>query len=1594
MIAKTNARLFIIVLMAVSALAVAFFLLRSTIFTADAEITPSLKPKPGHVAAVRFDPSFHYDRKMRPENLAASLAQKWAEAGINLVFFRAYDPRHGAFYRTEYRFNAMGDFGRYDLLGHVLEACHARGIRVFAWLPVLNHAGAWEANASWRTLIADGAPYTVEGLNFPLCARQPEARTWWSGFIEDLLDGYPALDGIDLAEPVVSWRPDDACHCDLCRKALTKADTPEARSEIRAEALSEVLQESIALIRHHGKQVCITSIQGADASGDLLPLQEMRRITGLDLEKIVQADIDHLPDFLCPEFLWQEHRSHFLSPSKFDPRWTQGAVRSFLQQVDRPIPVVAHVEITDFPGVTVSGEDLERALEAAMAGGAAGVDVYNADQLDRKSAWDAFEAAAQPPRKQCLVLFDQSEGEEDGENDARQVAALLGHFNASAVVKPISSYGPAELDSYDTVFYVGTASDTAIPDAFLQDLAAWPGTVCWLGFNIQAALEDPELSRRWGLAFAGVESDRFRRVHYRQTMLPKRDPWANIVEVMDTDRCQVLAEATDKERRIPYAIRSGRRYWYFADVPTSHAIEGGRLLVFADLLHEILNEPHVAQSLAMVRIEDVHPLTDPKTLESIADFLHSRSVPFHLAVVPFYINPEANLNVGLHHKPALAEAIRYCVRKGAAVVMHGATHQRFGETTADYEFWDPLNDRPPEGENRDTIRKKIERGLNEFWSVGIYPLMWETPHYAGSQRLYETVESIFSLRMERPQSMDRLGTDQYFPYLVAGKHPDCLVVPENLGYIPLEEQQAEILLDPARRMRVVRDGVASFFFHPFIDLTVLEEIVDTLQKEGVRFTSVADLPIRVETPLGFVTNVPAEKPSQPTEATAKEVRLTFPGILKEKIERQPASNEPMAPIIPLKPGELIAVYDASTKNTFEARAIPTSKPDAAVSTVSNFLGEACQVPVPLVLDEPAAPLVPSPAADALSAMFRMIGVPVKYLEIESFFDMPGGINLVVVPGHAAERLSDDQVQVLIAALRAGDIALITSGDSPLADTLGIETTAQSMTVADVRDNYFADLVIAWDPPVRLARFESPGDAAYIYEDAVSGAPLVVSGPLGKGAYLYLAAFSNPDEQIYMERFYPHLLSHMFRRFNFFPPIRRTGATVYFNPAEREEVSIEALVKDWQRSGVGTVYAAAWHVYPEWTYDYGRLIRLAHANGILVYAWFELPYVNERFWQAHPDCREKNALGQDAKVKWRKPTALGSARCREAVKVELQQLLSAGNWDGVVLNRAGWESENGWADPKTLTPFHPEVRQRFQAHHGFDPVALFDPGEKRFYPGRPEDADRFQAFRQTLAEEWLTDLLQWLSEWRAERNRNWTIVLTYDETRPHAGLSLEAVAALKSRFDIELQLATDPRKQWAGASPPFDRVQLLFEVPKDDLAFFAGAPTTYPTGLKMYHLLNQLIDSRKSFSINSENSLFEVDKHILPFLLATGSKILWTADGLHAELPASGKIVFAGADVPQMTLDDRLCASQYHHTVILPAGIHRLAPASDGTGFRAFLKSDARILDCTANLLDATVTSLGVMASYSSDRRAALVVTEKPLAVWVDGDKIQGRYEHG
>ena len=320
----------------------------------------------------------------------------------------------------------------------------------------------------------------------------------------------------------------------------------------------------------------------------------------------------------------------------------------------------------------------------------------------------------------------------------------------------------------------------------------------------------------------------------------KGEPNANIIDIANRRLVSVVAVAysTKKRKEIPYIIKS-KNLMYIADSPFASATENDRYLLFADMLHDILHEQHEESHSALIRIEDVDPLQSPDQLRDIADILSARGIPFLVGVIPFYVDPEEGIRVSLSDKPDFVDAIKYMVKNGGTIVMHGVTHQYKGTTAVDFEFWDGSTDKPIKDETAEGDAKKIEMGLQEFMKNGLSPLIWETPHYTASFTLYNTIAKYFSSAMEQRLAIEDADYSQYFPYIINKDFFGQKIYPENLGYVPLNPNKAESeayvqnIIKNAKTNLYVRDGFASVFFHPFLDLDLLKQLVDGIRKTWI-----------------------------------------------------------------------------------------------------------------------------------------------------------------------------------------------------------------------------------------------------------------------------------------------------------------------------------------------------------------------------------------------------------------------------------------------------------------------------------------------------------------------------------------------------------------------------------------------------------------------------------------------------------------------------------------------------------------------------------------------------------------------------------------
>lgn len=360
------------------------------------EAVTEREPRP-FIKGVTLDPFAYSGGSLSARDLAQMLAERYARNGINTVFFYAYNVDRGAAYRTRYRGASISEWGREDLLAHVLEACHARGLRVVAWLYSGRDKGMWKKHPEWRERTKDGRAHNPLRLHaaYFLCPRNPEVRRWYAGLLRDLARRYPTLDGIELCEPVVNWFGDQACYCEVCGSGFAEEHPGErtggeAWRAFRAEGLTEFLSDCMRAVSEQGIDTYVMTIADAWSNGSILSSRRQAQESGLDLEAIL--DGPYAPDWVNFEIIWQQWAAIY-GMEVFNYEWAVETARRLVRRTDGRARVVLHVELTDFGSQEMTPETMAETIERVWAAEPDGVECYHSAAIDRKAAWGVLKRA-------------------------------------------------------------------------------------------------------------------------------------------------------------------------------------------------------------------------------------------------------------------------------------------------------------------------------------------------------------------------------------------------------------------------------------------------------------------------------------------------------------------------------------------------------------------------------------------------------------------------------------------------------------------------------------------------------------------------------------------------------------------------------------------------------------------------------------------------------------------------------------------------------------------------------------------------------------------------------------------------------------------------------------------------------------------------------------------------------------------------------------------------------------------------------------------------------------------------------------------------
>ena len=486
-------------------------------------------------------------------------------------------------------------------------------------------------------------------------------------------------------------------------------------------------------------------------------------------------------------------------------------------------------------------------------------------------------AAAAASGPSTLVLYDTTNTYGWlGELYAIMAANLSSHFGTWTAL-PVVSYTAGLLNGYTACVYIGSTYGEPLPTAFLADVYAAAATkIIWIYDNIwQLTALYPGFAARFGWQPWVFDNSTVAQVSYKGQSLKRYS--ANGAGIMTYSTLgsavTVLAQAVRADgTSFPWAVRSGN-LTYIGENPFVYMSEGDRYLILADLLFDALAPATATQHRALVRFEDIHPLTDTAALTSAADWLYANKIPFGFHVTTRYLDPNGYYtgvpeDVLLRTQTAMVSAIKYMQRRGGVMICHGYTHQYSNVinpytavTGDDCEFYritssngvlSYIGPLPPDTSSS-WSQGRFSSFNQELAACGLRPPSLVTfPAYAASAYGYQAAARTFATRAERSLyfkgvlaggaiDYTRLA-GQFFPYTVRDVY-GSRVLADTLGgidpssYFGIPPRLPADIIADAQRTLVVRDGYASFFYNPEDTLSYLQQTVTAVKALGYQFIS-------------------------------------------------------------------------------------------------------------------------------------------------------------------------------------------------------------------------------------------------------------------------------------------------------------------------------------------------------------------------------------------------------------------------------------------------------------------------------------------------------------------------------------------------------------------------------------------------------------------------------------------------------------------------------------------------------------------------------------------------------------------------------------
>ncbi|AUN10241.1 transcription factor [Clostridium botulinum] len=446
-------------------------------------------------------------------------------------------------------------------------------------------------------------------------------------------------------------------------------------------------------------------------------------------------------------------------------------------------------------------------------------------------------AADSDKKEKVLIVYDSLNFFSYNNNIVYSVRELLGAFNTAVKVVNIADYKEGEISNYDYVFVMGIERELN-KKTFIKDLKNYNKKICWIGEGIDILLQN---NPKYSMRYVDSKSDITEAYYSNKENI-------NISKMekfyLDSKESFTVLKPYSKETKIYAYLSNGKDYfpyiineknlWHISRINNNSVI----FYIFSDILNYIFEVDKFKEEKVFIRIEDVHPLIDINKLKAIADYLYSEDIPFMIALIPTFVDTKTGYVNSMSDQKKFINNIKYMQQKGGTVILHEYTHPNNKEEASEeeHEFWNGKENALLEMDMGKYVYDKVGKGIKECVKNNIYPLGFEAPNYAMDMRTYKEFKKYFSTCVGQCQSSDKRFISAAYPYVLKDTETFNILIPENLGYIEKKNPLwLKKIQENFRQISMVRGYTAGVFFHSYIDINYLKELVDYLKSQNVDF---------------------------------------------------------------------------------------------------------------------------------------------------------------------------------------------------------------------------------------------------------------------------------------------------------------------------------------------------------------------------------------------------------------------------------------------------------------------------------------------------------------------------------------------------------------------------------------------------------------------------------------------------------------------------------------------------------------------------------------------------------------------------------------